>query len=317
MKRLQVTQPIRNRDRSTGPALWLGLITNRSGCLPLACLLLAQLFLTTSHAAATDNTGNTTDLPRVASINLCADQLLLEIADPAQILSVTNLSHDPAASIHIDKANNYPANNGIVEEILPLQPDIVLAGTFTSRYTLKLLRATGIRIEIVPISNSMNELISTIEQVSIWLQQEARANVIIETMKQQLASLPQPTKPLPRAAVYDPRGYTVGRSTLRGEMLALAGWRNVAVDKGITSYGTLPLETILKLDPDVIVKSPYSEGTWSRAQALNSHPALRLGGLKAGVINIPSSQTICGGPWSTDVIHQLLDARLALTQQVK
>lgn len=280
----------------------------------VASLLSIQVAVANDAAATPEQTNQTSRLPRVASINLCADQLLLEFADPAQILSLTNLSHNPSASIHVDKAIHYPVNTGIVEEILPLQPDLVLAGTFTSSYTLKLLRATGLRVEIIPIANSMSELMAALEQAAGWIQQEAKAKPVIAAMRKRLASLPAPLEPLPRAAIYDPRGYTVGRSSLRGEMLELAGWHNVAADKGIQSYGTLSLETVLKLDPDVLVESPYSAGTWSRAQALNSHPALRLRGLKADVITIPSSHTICGGAWSMDVIGKLLAARQALNE---
>ena len=43
-------------------------------------------------------------LPRIVSINLCADQLLMSFADDEQILSLSNLSHDAAGSYHVDKA---------------------------------------------------------------------------------------------------------------------------------------------------------------------------------------------------------------------
>ena len=36
-------------------------------------------------------------LPRIASINLCTDQLLLPLADPAQILGLSRFSHDALA----------------------------------------------------------------------------------------------------------------------------------------------------------------------------------------------------------------------------
>lgn len=263
-----------------------------------------------THAA--NESGKPLQLPKVTSINLCTDQLMLELADPEQILSLTNLSQDPAASVHVKKAKQYPINTGIVEEILPQQPDFVLAGPFTSRYTLQLLQAVGIRVETVSIANSMEDVITNIENVAGWLGQEERGQQMTDAIRQGLATLPKPPHPWPRAAIYDPRGYTAGRASLRGEMLELTGWQNVASEKGIESYGTLSLETILKLEPDVLVKSPFSADTWSRAQAQNSHPALRKRGLKAPVITIHSSQTICGGPWSMAVIHQLQDARLKL-----
>ena len=266
-------------------------------------------FLPAANAQATSDSNS---LPRVASINLCADQMLLALAEPGQILSLTNLSHQPEASFYIERALSYPVNTGTVEEILTLHPDIVLAGQFTNSYTLQLLKALGIRVETIKIANSMQSVLANLDNVSAWVQQEARGKQITDTMKQGLAALPKPQHPRPRAAIYDPRGYTVGRDSLRGEMLELAGWHNVASEKGIESYGTLALETVLKLDPDILVESPYSAGTWSRAQAQNSHPALLKRGLRATVITIPSAQTICGGPWSLGVVERLLEARQVL-----
>ena len=43
-------------------------------------------------------------LPTVASINLCADQLVLALADPEQILTVSWLAADPEESLLADQA---------------------------------------------------------------------------------------------------------------------------------------------------------------------------------------------------------------------
>ena len=250
-------------------------------------------------------------LPRIVSINLCADQLVMSFADDEQILSLSNLSHDAAGSYHVDKALTFPINKGEVEEVLPLQPDLVIAGQFTSRYTLSLLQAVGLRVEQLPIANSMEELFRNFEKVAQWTGHPSRGQATIDQFKSRLAALSQPVEPRPRVAIYDPNGYTVGAASLRGEALKLAGWHNVATDLGIDAYGSMALETLISLDPDALVESPYSAETWSRAQAQNAHPAIKQRGLKARVISIPSAQTICGGPWTIDVIERLEQERVA------
>ena len=91
--------------------------------------------------------------------------------------------------------------------------------------------------------------------------------------------------------------------------MARAGWHNVAVDKGIESYGVLALEDMIQLAPQALIESPYSRGTYSRGQMLADHPALRQAGLDPMIISLPSNWTICAGPWLIDVIEQLVDAR--------
>ena len=252
-------------------------------------------------------------LPRLVSINLCADQLLMSFADDEQILSLSNLSHDAAGSYHVEKALQFPINKGEVEQVLPLQPDLVIAGQYTDRYTVNLLKSVGLRVEQLPIANSMDELFLNFEKVAEWTGHPSRGRATIEQFKSRLAALSQSEEPRPRVAIYDPNGYTVGAASLRGEALDLSGWHNVATDLGIDSYGSMPLETLISLDPDALVESPFSADTWSRAQAHNAHPAIKQRGLKARVIAVPSAQTICGGPWTIEVVERLERERLALT----
>ncbi|MDX1581747.1 MAG: cobalamin ABC transporter substrate-binding protein, partial [Alphaproteobacteria bacterium] len=50
------------------------------------------------------------DLPRVASMSLCSDQLVLLLAEPDQIQSVHWVSQDEADSYLAAEARRYPAN---------------------------------------------------------------------------------------------------------------------------------------------------------------------------------------------------------------
>ena len=276
--------------------------------LPSTLLVAVLVFVS---AARLDPVSADDKLPRLVSINLCADQLLMSFADDEQILSLSNLSHDAAGSYHVEKALQFPINKGEVEQVLPLQPDLVIAGQYTDRYTVNLLKSVGLRVEQLPIANSMEELFKNFEMVAQWTGHPSRGQATIEQFKSRLAALSQSEEPRPRVAIYDPNGYTVGAASLRGEALELAGWHNVATDLGIDGYGSMALETLINLDPDALVESPYSAETWSRAQAHNAHPAIKQRGLKARVISIPSAQTICGGPWTIDVIERLERERVA------
>ena len=111
----------------------------------LLVVLLGVFLASESSANITSGSAAPKQLPKVVSINLCADQLVLAFAQPEQILSLSNLSHDPAGSVYFAAAKAYPVNTGQVEEVLPLGPDIIIAGQFTSRYTLELLKSVGLR----------------------------------------------------------------------------------------------------------------------------------------------------------------------------
>src|ERR1700704_5523405 len=70
---------------------------------------------------------------RIVSINLCTDELVLRLADRRNITSVTWLSGLPESSNVVNLAAGIPVNHGLAEEIIPLDPDLVLAGIYTAR----------------------------------------------------------------------------------------------------------------------------------------------------------------------------------------
>jgi len=271
--------------------------------IPICCLWLAV------HSALAAGS------PSVASINLCADQLLVLLAEPGQIKTLSNLSHDEAGSYYFKEAKSYAVNAGHAEQILPLQPDLVIAGQYSPAHTINLLREVGLQVEILPIANSVDEVFENIRKVANWLGRERVADELITGLKRRIAKLETPLKRISRAAVYDPNGFTVGAETLRGEIMLRAGWTNVASEIGIESYGQLSLESLIKLAPDALIESPYSPGTYSRGQALSQHPALREAGLKPRVISVPSRMTICAGPWTLDVIEQLQTERMVFESE--
>lgn len=48
----------------------------------------------------------------------------------------------------VEAAKAYPPNEGLAEEIYLMQPDLVLAGSFTSRATVEMLQRLGVRVEL-------------------------------------------------------------------------------------------------------------------------------------------------------------------------
>jgi len=248
----------------------------------------------------------------VASINLCADQLLLLLADKSQIASLSFLSHDEAGSYFFERAREYPVNKGYAEQVLQQLPDLVIVGEYSNPHTVSALENAGLRVETLKIGNDVKSVLDNIVSVADWVGQNARGLEIVRGLEKRLAALTPAKQPRPIAAVFGPNGYTSGANTLRGNMMELAGWRNAATLTNIDSYGRLTLEALIHVNPDALIESPYSPGTYSRAQVMSAHPALRDAGVNPDVIHIPSRMTICGGPWTVDVIEQLQTERLNL-----
>ena len=67
---------------------------------------------------------------RIVSFNLCADQLVLALADPEQIAGLSPYAADPALSIVADKARQFRRLDWQSESTIALSPDLVLVGFF-------------------------------------------------------------------------------------------------------------------------------------------------------------------------------------------
>jgi len=241
------------------------------------------------------------------------------LADESQIKALSNLSQDKAGSYYHERAKQHAQINPRAEEILPLNPDVVLTGPFAARHTLNMLAELELKTVSLKVANSIEEMVANLRLVGSLLGRDEAANAVIDDIRSRLSdirlrveamdkSLAQSAKTRHRAAIYDANGYTSGINSLRGEAMNLSGWHNVASDIGIDNYGVIHLENLIRLEPEALILSPYSKGTFSRAQMVAKHPSIRQSGLDPVLISLPSNQSICAGPWSVNIVETLLSA---------
>src|SRR6202166_3005055 len=106
-----------------------------------------------------------TGQPRIASMNVCTDQLLITLADPEQILGLSRYSRDAWQSFAADDARRYPILSGGAEDVLVLRPDVVLAGLFDKRSTRELLKEKGLRLAEFSVPRNLDEVKAQIRQM--------------------------------------------------------------------------------------------------------------------------------------------------------
>lgn len=243
---------------------------------------------------------------RVVSINLCADQLLVLLADPGVLRSVTFLSARPSQSYVADRVDSIPVNHGEAEEILAMQPDLVVAGRFAARPAVRMLARLGVPVLDLPIPNTFEEIRRQIALLSDSLGVQAKGAAMIKKMNRQLAAVDVPSGPAPRALVLGVRGFTSGPGSLVHEVLTAAGLHNVAGDLGIGGFGRVDLEEIIAVDPDVIVLNQLADGAPSLAEKVLEHPALRH--FDGQIIRMNPTLWTCGGPYTVQAVEFLAEA---------
>ena len=249
--------------------------------------------------------------PRVASINLCADQHLLALADPEQILTVSWLAADPEESLLASEAQRHTLNYGTAEELLKFEPDVVLAGTYTSPFTRTMLRRLGYRVVELEPEASVADIVRNVRFVAELVDQPARGEQLVATLRERVSAIEanRPRRSL-SAVIVRPGGFTVGADSLANELLTLAGFTNVAAERGLDRWGSLSMETLLRSSPDVIVLTGYRSTQPSLANAVLEHPALAGLGATQRALTVHTSLWACGLPGSIEAAALLQRAAL-------
>jgi iron complex transport system substrate-binding protein len=244
---------------------------------------------------------------RIVSLNLCADELVLRLAAPGTVKSVTWLARDPVLSNVPALAQAVPVNRGLAEDIVPLAPDLVIAGTYTSRTAVALLQRLHVPVLEIGVPGTIEEALAQITTVAAALGADERGAQLVADIQQRLAEL-LPAAPLsaqPIAAVYQPNGFTIGRGSMINDLLKRAGLRNLAVERRIDNYGALPLEVLLLAQPDVLVMNAAGDRGPALAYEVLRHPALAHRYNGARVVSVPSAWWSCPGPHLVDAIQRL------------
>lgn len=214
-------------------------------------------------------------LPRVMSTNLCADVLLLSLAEPAQIVSVSTKSQDPQRSSMTARTARFGANTGSAEEVIAARPDVVLASRrWQARHQKALFERHGIKIVTVPFPNDWEGIFSSARKVGAAIGRSDAAEALVGSVQARLAALRRDT-PGPSALYLRPNGGTAGADTHVHAVLQAAGLRNHAAETGRKGWGRVSLEEVVADPPDVLVTSQMLNDTTYARAGLSRHPQMR------------------------------------------
>lgn len=282
---------------------------------------LLAVIVTLIPAANAQTAGQQPSAPpwRIVSLNLCADELVLQLAPREHIVSVTSLAHDPISSNVVELAEGIPSNRGLAEEIIPLEPDLVIAGAFTTRNTVATLQRFGIEVLDLGVPQSMDEAYAQIRTVSRRLGVPQKGEEMIRSLQAVIPPRTELESPAPRTVVVRPNGFTAGRDTLADDLMQRAGLDNVAARLSPDRLGQLPLEEIVSARPQVLVLDKDTDAPPSMAGAIMQHPALAHSAGEAQTVALPSRMWACVGPQLAEAYQRLAAgaqaARSAMAQQ--
>jgi iron complex transport system substrate-binding protein len=254
-------------------------------------------------------------LPTVASTNLCADLLLLQVAAPGQVASVSLAAADPALSPLASEARRYPGNRGSVEELLVLRPDIALVYQgWTGRGHKQLLDGRGTQVVPLPYPSGWEGSLQDLRDLAALIGRTAYAEEMIDQAERRMRQLADRTPPL-RVLYLRPNGGTAGQDTYVDDLLQRLGLRNLAAEEGLRGWGRFPLERLVMNPPDLFLLGYFDQSQARSKTAFARHPLFREQVSRIPAITVPAGGWGCGGielvAVAEDIVGQIDDLRTA------
>jgi iron complex transport system substrate-binding protein len=234
---------------------------------------------------------------RIVSLNVCADDLVLALADPDQIAALSIYAADPSLSYLAAQAAPFRHDTESAEQVVAAKPDLILAGTFTKRATRDILTGLGYPLTLMPPANTVDQSIQQIRQVAALVGHPDRGEALvsaIEAARTRAKGIVAGTKLT--AADYERRGYVTGSQSLTSDLLTTVGLTDASGGLAGTFGGYVPLEKIVANPPDVIVVDAADPRAEDQGTALLSHPALAEIYPPDRRIVLPDQLITCGGP---------------------
>ena len=262
-------------------------------------------------AAAMPTRAGAEPAQRIVSLNLCTDQILIDLVPPERIRALSHVAADPASSSIADRAGRFTRIRGDAEEVLALDPDLIVTTEFSTPTTISLLERLGRRVVKIPFAHDIAGVRTAVMRIAEAVGAEEAGRAIVANFDRRLAALATVPEhgPAPTAVIYQVNSLVSGAGTLEDEALRVAGFRNQASELCLAPGGRVALEAIVAHPPDLMVLSGPS-GEYRTVVADNlSHPALAIAMRQRATLVVPWRYWLCGTPYIADAIEQLVAAR--------
>lgn len=228
---------------------------------------------------------------RIVSLNLCADQYLLALADRDQIVGLTRNADDPEMSAAADAVGSLHVMGDSTEEVLALDPDLIVGVPAGRADKLAALSGRSYRIVELGSDASYADIVAQTRLVAAAVGHPERGEALIRRMDADLAGVAK-TGGGAVAAYYQRRGYMTGTGTLVDDLMTRVGLVNLAARLGKPPLSQVSLEEMVAARPDYLVMENATEHVVDQGTEMLHHPVLA----DIRRLYVPQAWTVCGGP---------------------
>jgi iron complex transport system substrate-binding protein len=274
----------------------------------LAILVFCGLAMAACGAPPTPHTNDSTRPTRIVSLDYCADQYVLKLADREQILAISPDGMKDFSYMR-EAAKGVPTVRPNAEDVLILKPDLIVRAYGGGPNAAAFFERAGVPVLNVGWTSNLNgdgpgSVPDLVRQMADGLGQSARGEALAEEFRSRLTSL-DPAGNGKTALYMTSAGVTTGPGSLIHEMLATAGYENFESRPG---WHTIPLERLAYEQPDLIAAAFFDRSNraldaWSPINHPIAHRQMR----KQALVPIEGAWTACGAWFILDAVEALAE----------
>ena len=290
------------------------LATLGAGCTQLSSNQTTQ----SGGITVTDDAGRTVTIAqtpnRIVSLapSITEDLFALGLGD--KVVGDTTYDNYPPAAVNITKVGGFSTPN--IEKIVSLKPDIVFASSLNNDTLLSTLSSYGIPTVVLD-PHSLTGILNDLSLIGNVTASIGNSSALVANLTQRLnkstatstatnTATSNATQTRVLYLVWNDPIMSAGADTFEGDIIARAGGINVAKLANVNGYGTMSKESVVALNPSIIIANSAMNSTV--IEQIKSDPALTtVDAIKNAKVFVLNSDVISRpGPRAFDAMDQII-----------
>ncbi|MBI1250317.1 MAG: ABC transporter substrate-binding protein [Alphaproteobacteria bacterium] len=272
---------------------------------PLFCLLLAFVVNACAPQPHSNPRAVAARTPqRVVSLDYCADQFVLRLADRTQIAALSP-DADSAFSYMADAAEGLAQAPATAEAIIAARPDLVVRTYGGGPRIAEFLARANIPVLQLGYADDVDGIARNIADAAAALGHPRRGDGDIALLRARIADARRAQTN--RTVLYvTPGGVTTGPGSMIHDIIAQSGYRNYMTRPG---WNPLPLESLPYEAPDIVLFASFgAEADDTNRWSPTRHGLAQRALAQTRQISINGAATACAGWFIADIADALAGA---------
>lgn len=240
--------------------------------------------------------------PRVVSLDQCADQYVLALADRSDIAGISPRADDADSWLR-SQAVSAPRIRPTLEAVSAASPDVVIRYWGGDARLLAALERRGTRVIQIDDATTFDGVRANILRISGALEQPGRGADLVASMNRNLAQSRGAWNGEP-ALYLTAAGWTAGRGTLIDSMMRAAGLNNAW---GGSSFAPVSVEQLILRPPRQYVLG-FFDAVRSDRRGAGRHPSIRRRTAYRTIVSWPGAMLGCPAWFAADGSRSLARA---------